>query len=114
MKGMFISKNEYLIDNNFVSESRETTNSNPLERMVNPYENAMSKSEVVLIIFYRLYTQKTIRKSEILCDCGINSLTFARYLADIRCFLLEANLPFEILYNKTNDCYSLNNITFPD
>lgn len=90
----------------------KTTNSNPLERMVNPYENAMSKSEVVLIIFYRLYTQKTIRKSEILCDCGINSLTFARYLADIRCFLLEANLPFEILYNKTNDCYSLADITF--
>ena len=92
----------------------KTTNSNPLERMVNPYENAMSKSEVVLIIFYRLYTQKAIRKSDILCDCGINSLTFARYLADIRCFLVETNLPFELLYDKKNDCYSLSRITFSD
>lgn len=82
--------------------------------MAKPYENAMSKSEVVLIIFYRLYTRKMIRKSEILCDCGINSLTFARYLADIRCFLVEANLSFEILYDKKNDCYSLADITFSE
>lgn len=92
----------------------KTTNCNPLERMAKPYEKIMSKSEVVLIIFYRLYTQKTIRKSDILCDCGINSLTFARYLADIRCFLIEANLPFELLYDKKNDCYSLSRITFSD
>lgn len=92
----------------------KTTNCNPLERMAKPYEKIMSKSEVVLIIFYRLYTQKTIRKSDILCDCGINSLTFARYLADIRCFLVEANLPFELLYDKKNDCYSLSRITFSD
>lgn len=92
----------------------KTTNCNPLERMAKPYEKIMSKSEVVLIIFYRLYTQKTIRKSDILCDCGINSLTFARYLADIRCFLIEANLPFELLYDKKNDCYSLSHITFSD
>lgn len=92
----------------------KTTNCNPLERMAKPYEKIMSKSEVVLIIFYRLYTQKTIRKSDILCDCGINSLTFARYLADIRCFLVEANLPFELLYDKKNDCYSLSHITFSD
>lgn len=92
----------------------KTTNCNPLERMAKPYEKIMSKSEVVLIIFYRLYTQKTIRKSDILCDCGINSLTFARYLADIRCFLVEANLPFELLYDKKNDCYSLSRIIFSD
>lgn len=92
----------------------KTTNCNPLERMAKPYEKIMSKSEVVLIIFYRLYTQKTIRKSDILCGCGINSLTFARYLADIRCFLVEANLPFELLYDKKNDCYSLSHITFSD
>lgn len=74
----------------------------------------MSKSEVVLIIFYRLYTQKTIRKSDILSDCDITSLTFARYLADIRCFLLEAALPYELVYDRRNDCYSLESITFSD
>lgn len=74
----------------------------------------MNKSEVVLIIFYRLYTQKKIRKADILYDCDINSLTFARYLSDIRCFLVEAGLPFELLYDKRNDCYSFADITFSD
>lgn len=72
----------------------------------------MTKSEVVLIIFYRLYTQKTIRKSDICSDCDITGLTFARYISDIRCFLIEAALPYELLYDKRNDCYTLTNVTF--
>lgn len=68
----------------------------------------MKKSEIVLYIFYLLLTNKEIRKEDIMSATDINSLTFARYLSDIRNFLVQnLNCCYEIKYRKSTSKYVL-------
>ena len=67
----------------------------------------MNKSENVLLIFYKFLSEKRLSKDEVMKECTISSLTFARYLADIRNFL-DRNLPcYEVMYDKKENIYYL-------
>ncbi len=67
----------------------------------------MNKSENVLLIFYKFLSEKKLTKEEVMKECSISSLTFARYLSDIRDFL-EKNLNcYQVIYDKKQDIYFL-------
>lgn len=67
----------------------------------------MNKSEVILLIFYKFLSEKSVDKKEVLRECSISPLTFARYLGDIRRFLKDNLSCYTILYDKKTNRYVL-------
>ena len=67
----------------------------------------MKKSEIVLFMFYHLLQFNELTKSDVMEEFKITTLTFARYLSDIRCFLIEKVPELEVVYDKVTDKYLL-------
>lgn len=67
----------------------------------------MTKYETVLLMFYTLYTERVLTKEEIMEKCDITSLTFARYLGNIRSFLKKEMPGVEIVFEKKYKDYRL-------
>lgn len=67
----------------------------------------MKKSEVILHLYHCLLVNKSISKKEVLDEFGISSLRFARYLADIRSFLVNERLSYQLIYERKVDRYCL-------
>ena len=49
----------------------------------------MNKCDIVLVIFYTLLKEKRLKKEDIMSEYEVSNATFARYIAEIRDFLLE-------------------------
>jgi hypothetical protein len=67
----------------------------------------MKKSEVILHIYHRLLVNKSIYKKEITDKFDLSGLRFARYIAEIRSFLVKENLSYQLIYERKTDKYSL-------
>ena len=67
----------------------------------------MKKSEVILHMYHCLLVNNSICKKEVLDKFGISSLRFARYLADIRSFLVKEQLSYQLIYERKVDRYYL-------
>lgn len=67
----------------------------------------MKKSEVLLHMYHCLLVNKSISKHDVMDKFGISSLRFARYLADIRAFLVKEGLSYQLIYERKVDRYIL-------
>ncbi len=56
----------------------------------------MSQSEILLHLFYKFITGKTVHKDAFCCDMHISERSFYRYLAKLRNFSIESDFAFEI------------------
>ena len=56
----------------------------------------MSKSEILLCLFYRLLAERSVNKAAFCCDMGISERSFYRYLNDIKSFSIETCTGLEI------------------
>ena len=70
----------------------------------------MNKCDIVLVIFYTLLTEKRLKKEDIMSEYEVSNATFARYIAEIRNFLLEKEPALELTYNRKKKQYFLNDI----
>ena len=67
----------------------------------------VSKSQGVLYIFNLLLKNHYILKQDIMNDLEISELSFWRYIQELKAFIYNFNLPYEIRYDRVEDKYSL-------
>ncbi len=67
----------------------------------------MKKSEIVCLMFYRLLVNRSLKRADFINETKINSLTFARYLSDIRALLKDKIPQYHVVYNRGSDTYYL-------
>lgn len=72
----------------------------------------VNKTQALLYIFETLLNKRKITKNDVLNQITISDLTFRRYIQELRAYLLNFNEPYEIIYNRKNDEYYLEDITF--
>lgn len=72
----------------------------------------VNKTQALLYIFETLLSKRKITKNDVLNQITISDLTFRRYIQELRAYLLNFNEPYEIIYNRKNDEYYLEDITF--
>ncbi len=65
------------------------------------------KSQCVLYMFYILKEKGQLTKEDILSELEINELAFWRYIQEIKAFIYNFNLPYELKYDRENSLYSL-------
>ena len=65
----------------------------------------VSKGQAVLYIFNELKENGYIFKQDIINTLDINELTFWRYIQEIRSFLYNFYIPYEIKFIKSEDKY---------
>ena len=70
----------------------------------------MNKCDIVLVIFYTLLKEKRLKKEDIMSEYEVSNATFARYIAEIRDFLLEKEPALELTYSRTKKQYFLINL----
>ena len=67
----------------------------------------VAKSQGVLYIFNLLLKNKYIIKENIMNDLEITELTFWRYIQEIRAFISNFNLSYELKYDRNEEKYYL-------
>ncbi len=67
------------------------------------------KSQGLLYIFENLKNEGFIRKEDVLSELNINDLSFWRYIQEIKAFIYNFNLPYELKYDRKNAVYRLKN-----
>lgn len=72
----------------------------------------VNKTQALLYTFETLLNKRKITKNDVLNQITISDLTFRRYIQELRAYLLNFNEPYEIVYNRKNDEYYLEDITF--
>ena len=72
----------------------------------------VNKTQALLYIFETFLNKRKITKNNVLNQITISDLTFRRYIQELRAYLLNFNEPYEIIYNRKNDEYYLEDITF--
>ncbi len=66
-----------------------------------------NKTQATLYIFHSLLKNGYIVKNEIQETLEINDLTFKRYIQELRAFLINYNLGYEIVFIKEKNKYFL-------
>lgn len=69
----------------------------------------MSKSEILLSLFYLLVTGKSVNKSAFCCDMHISERSFYRYLKEIKNFSIESCSGLELSADGDGN-YALNRL----
>ena len=67
----------------------------------------VSKGQGLLYIFNVLINKHKLIKSDIMNELEISELTFWRYIQEIKAFIYNFNLPFELVYDRSSDVYNL-------
>ncbi|MCR4879487.1 MAG: hypothetical protein K5906_00820 [Bacilli bacterium] len=73
----------------------------------NKYTTRVVKSQGLLYIFEILKNEGLIRKEDILSELNINDLSFWRYIQEIKAFIYNFNLPYELKYDRKSAVYRL-------
>ena len=68
----------------------------------------MNKSEILLLLFYRLFTEKSVNKAAFCCDAAISERSFYRYLNNIKSFSIEAGTGLEISSDRDGNYFLKN------
>ena len=66
---------------------------------------SFSKGQVLLFIYDKLSKEKRIYKSAIQDACGISSITFKRYIGEIRNYYAKIHPELKIVYDRKKDRY---------
>lgn len=67
----------------------------------------VNKTQALMYLLNVLITNKQISKEYIKNKLEISDLTFRRYMQEIRAYLINFELPYELKYLKVEDIYSL-------
>ena len=67
----------------------------------------VNKTQAVLFILSVLLEKGSFTKDEIKEDIEISDLKFKRYMQELRAFIYNFNLPYEINYVRKEDIYIL-------
>lgn len=67
----------------------------------------VNKTQALMYLLNVLITNKQISKEYIKNKLEISDLTFRRYMQEIRAYLINFELPYELKYLKGEDIYSL-------
>ena len=70
----------------------------------------VGKVQAILYIFEQLLKKQSITKNEIQSTISISDVTFRRYIQEIRAFLSNFNVPYEVAYSRSNNDYSIKKI----
>lgn len=65
------------------------------------------KGQGLLYIFNILKEKGRIKKEEITDALEITDLSFWRYIQEIKAFIYNFNLPYELVYDRKNEVYVL-------
>ena len=65
------------------------------------------KGQGLLYIFNILKIRGYVKKEEILDALEITDLSFWRYIQEIKAFIYNFNLPYELIYDRRNERYVL-------
>lgn len=72
------------------------------------------KGQGLLYIFNILKNRGYVKKEEILNALEITDLSFWRYIQEIKAFIYNFNLPYELIYDRRSERYVLiENIDLP-
>ncbi|MBQ6730815.1 MAG: hypothetical protein IJR08_02790 [Bacilli bacterium] len=69
----------------------------------------VNKKQGLLYIFDLLINNQIVNKKRIKNDLEIEDYSFYRYMQELRAFLSNFYLPYEIKYNRAKDLYFLTN-----
>ena len=65
------------------------------------------KGQGLLYIFNILKEKGRVKKEEIINELEITDLSFWRYIQEIKAFIYNFNLPYELVYDRKNEVYVL-------
>lgn len=69
------------------------------------------KSQIILFLFEDLKEGKRVNSLSFCNDHNISQVTFKRYIAEIRAYLVNAYQNIDIIYIKSENVYCINDIT---
>lgn len=70
----------------------------------------VSKTQALMYLLSVLITNKQISKEYIKNKLEISDLTFRRYMQEIRAYLANFELPYELKYSKSEEVYYLKDL----
>ena len=70
----------------------------------------VNKSQAMMFILNTLIVRGEISKKEIKDKLDISDLTFRRYIQEIRAYIVNFEMGYEIIYLKSEDVYILKKI----
>lgn len=69
------------------------------------------KGQGLLYIFNMLKNRGYVKKEDIINDLEISELSFWRYIQEIKAFIYNFNLPYELIYDRKNERYYLTDLS---
>lgn len=70
----------------------------------------VNKTQALMYLLNVLITNKQISKEYIKNKLEISDLTFRRYMQEIRAYLANFELPYELKYSKSEEAYYLKDL----
>ena len=70
----------------------------------------VNKAQALMYLLSALITNKNINKEDIKNKLEISDLTFRRYMQEIRAYLINFELPYELKYLKSEEVYYLKDL----
>ena len=70
----------------------------------------VNKTQALMFILMLLLEKKKISKDEVANVIEISDLKFHRYMQELRAFIFNFNLPYEINYERCYEIYVLKSI----
>ena len=69
------------------------------------------KSQCVLYMFYILKEKGQLTKEDVMSELEISELAFWRYVQEIKAFIYNFNLSYDLKYDREQNLYSLSTRT---
>ena len=79
----------------------------------NPYEDLeyFTENYSMDFLFNMLKNRGYVKKEDIINDLEISELSFWRYIQEIKAFIYNFNLPYELIYDRKNERYYLTDLS---
>jgi hypothetical protein len=69
-----------------------------------------TKTQAVLFLYQTLQDKGTLKKNDVLAELLINSLTFKRYISELRCYFANFDPSHDVVYDRKSDTYFLQKV----
>lgn len=67
----------------------------------------LTKTQAVLLMYETFMTKGHLSKADFMERLEANDLKFIRYISELRCYFMNFEVPYEIVYNKKANEYRL-------
>lgn len=65
----------------------------------------VNKTQAILFMYQKFVEDGFLKKADYCNTTNITSLTFARYLSELKCFFSNFDVPKDIIYSRKNNEY---------